>query len=344
VILLDEPTSSLSLNEADNLFALLDNLKKCGVTLIYVSHKIEEVYRIADTISVMRDGKLIGTRRSTELERRDLVRMMIGRDLREQRIGPTAVNEGKVVLKVETLTKTRKCRAISFELHEGEILGFYGLVGAGRTEFARVLIGEDRADSGSVYVDGEKAAIHRISDALFRYKIGYVTENRKEEGLFLGESVLTNLTLLVWKKMRHPVTRYISRKNEEVAAGKMVSALSVRTRSLADLAANLSGGNQQKISIGRWLLADCDILIIDEPTVGVDVGAKEQIHQLIWNLACIERKAIILISSEMAEIIRLSSRILLFADQQIIGEVSRLDDKSYTKVRDEIGNLLSAIH
>ena len=344
VILLDEPTSSLSLNEADNLFALLDDLKKRGVTLIYVSHKIEEVYRIADTISVMRDGKLIGTRRSTELERRDLVRMMIGRDLREQRIGPTAVNEGKVVLKVESLTKTRKCRAISFELHEGEILGFYGLVGAGRTEFARVLIGEDQADSGSVYVDGKKAAIHRISDALFRYKIGYVTENRKEEGLFLGESVLTNLTLLVWKKMRHPVTRYISRKNEEDAAGKMVSALSVRTRSLADLAANLSGGNQQKISIGRWLLADCDILIIDEPTVGVDVGAKEQIHQLIWNLACIERKAIILISSEMAEIIRLSSRVLLFADQQIIGEVSRLDDKSYTKVRDEIGNLLSAIH
>ena len=186
MILLDEPTSSLSLNEADNLFALLDDLKKRDATLIYVSHKIEEVYRIADTISVMRDGKLIGTRRSTELERRDLVRMMIGRDLREQRIGPTAVNEGKVVLKVETLTKIRKCRAISFELHEGEILGFYGLVGAGRTEFARVLIGEDQADSGSVYVDGEKAAIHRVSDALFRYKIGYVTENRKEEGLFLG--------------------------------------------------------------------------------------------------------------------------------------------------------------
>ena len=185
--------------------------------------------------------------------------MMIGRDLREQRIGPTEVNERRVVLKVDALTKARKCRAISFELHEGEILGFYGLVGAGRTEFARVLIGEDQADSGSVYVNGQKAAINRVSDALFRYKIGYVTENRKEEGLFLDESVLTNLTLLVWKKMRHPLTRYISRKKEEEAAGKMVSGLSVRMRSLADLTANLSGGNQQKISIGRWLLADCDI-------------------------------------------------------------------------------------
>jgi ribose transport system ATP-binding protein len=346
VILLDEPTSSLSLNEADNLFKLLDGLKNRDVTLIYVSHKIEEVYRIADTISVMRDGKLIGTQTSSDLERRELVRMMIGRDLREQRIGPTEVNEKRVVLKVDALTKARKCRSISFELHEGEILGFYGLVGAGRTEFARVLIGEDQADSGSVYVNGKKAAINSVSDALFRYKIGYVTENRKEEGLFLDESVLTNLTLLVWKKMRHPLTRYISRKKEEEAAGKMVSGLSVRMRSLADLTANLSGGNQQKISIGRWLLADCDILIIDEPTVGVDVGSKEQIHQLIWNLARLERKAIILISSEMAEIIRLCSRILVFADQQIIGEVNRLgeEQRTYTKVRDEIGNLLSAIH
>ena len=346
VILLDEPTSSLSLSEADTLFNLLDGLKKRGVTLIYVSHKIEEVYRIADTISVMRDGKLIGTRSRTELERGELVRMMIGRDLREQRIGPTDVDERKVVLKVEALNKARKCKDISFELHEGEILGFYGLVGAGRTELARVLIGEDQADSGSVYVNGKKAAIKRVSDALFRYKIGYVTENRKEEGLFLGESVLTNLTLLVWKKMRHPLTRYISRRKEEEAARKMVSELSVRTRSLAELTSNLSGGNQQKISIGRWLLADCDILIIDEPTVGVDVGAKEQIHQLIWNLARLERKAIILISSEMAEIIRLSSRILVFSDQRVIGEVNRLDDeeRSYTRVRDEIGNLLSGIH
>jgi ribose transport system ATP-binding protein len=344
VILLDEPTSSLSAKEADNLFELLEGLKKRGVTLIYVSHKLEEVYRIADRISVLRDGKLMGTRKTAELERRELVRMMIGRDVREQRIGPTRVNEQRAALKVEGLTKAGKCRDISFELREGEILGFYGLVGAGRSEFARVLIGEDPATSGSVYVNGKKAVIKRVSDALFRYKMGYVTENRKEEGLFLDEPVLTNLTLLVWEKMRHPLTRYISKTKEDEAAKKMVSALAVRTRSLAEVVGNLSGGNQQKISIGRWLLADCDILILDEPTVGVDVGSKEQIHQLIWNLARVERKAIIVISSEMAEVIRLSSRVLIFADQRIIGEVSRLDDRSYADVRDEIGHLLSAVH
>jgi ribose transport system ATP-binding protein len=203
VILLDEPTSSLSTKEADTLLELLEDLKRRGVTLIYVSHKLEEVYRLADRISILRDGKLIGTRKRAELERRELVRMMIGRDVREQRIGPTQVNEQRVVLKVEGLTKAGKCRDISFELREGEILGFYGLVGAGRSEFARVLIGEDPATSGSVWVNGKKAVIHRVSDALFRYKVGYVTENRKEEGLFLEEPVLTNLTLLVWEKMRH---------------------------------------------------------------------------------------------------------------------------------------------
>jgi ribose transport system ATP-binding protein len=346
VILLDEPTSSLSSKEADNLFTLLEDLKRRGVTLIYVSHKLEEVYRISDRISVMRDGRLMGTRKSAELDPRELVRMMIGRDVREQRIGSTQVNEQRVVLKVEGLTRIGKCKGISLELREGEIVGLYGLVGAGRTEFARVLIGEDPAESGAIYVNGQKAVIKRVSDALFKYKIGYVTENRKEEGLFLNEPVLTNLTLLVWEKIRHPLTRYISRKKEEDAARRMVSALTVRTRSLSEVVGNLSGGNQQKISIGRWLLAKCDILIIDEPTVGVDVGAKEHIHQLIWNLAREERKAILLISSEMAEVIRLSSRVLIFADQEIIGEVSRLDDegRSYAEVRDEIGHLLSAVH
>src|SRR5260370_5829828 len=157
--------------------------------------------------------------------------------------------------------------------------------------------------------------------------MGYVTEKRKEEGLFLDKPVVTNLTLLVWRKMRNSWTRHISRRREEEAASRIVSALSVRTPNLSTPAGNLSGGNQQKISIGRWLLADCDILIIDEPTVGVDVGAKEQIHQLIWNLARLERKAIILISSEMAEFIRLSTRILLFADHQVIVERNHLLDQ-----------------
>jgi ribose transport system ATP-binding protein len=344
VILLDEPTSSLSGHEAENLFNLLDDLKDKGVTLIYVSHKIDEVYQIADRISVMRDGKLVGSRKTGELRRAELIRMMIGRGAREERIGSTCPNGERGLLRVEGLRRTGKCKNASFELYEGEILGFYGLVGAGRTELARVLIGEYPAESGSIYVNGKKAIINRVSDALFRYGMGYVTENRKEEGLFLDQPVMTNLTLLVWRKMRNSWTRYISRRREEEAASRMVSALSVRTPNLSTPAGNLSGGNQQKISIGRWLLADCDILIIDEPTVGVDVGAKEQIHQLIWNMAYRERKGIILISSDMAEIIRLSSRILIFQEQQIVGEVAALDGhkRSYADVRDEIGNLLNA--
>jgi ribose transport system ATP-binding protein len=344
VILLDEPTSSLSGPEADNLFHLLAKLKKRGVTLIYVSHKIDEVYKIADRISVMRDGKLVGSHETAELQRRELIRMMIGRDAREERIGSTCPNRERELLRAEGLSRTGKCRNASFELHEGEILGFYGLVGAGRTELARVLIGEYPAESGSIYVNGKKSVINRVSDALFRYGMGYVTENRKEEGLFLDEPVMTNLTLLVWRKIRNNWTRYISRRREEETANRMVSALSVRTPNLNTPVGNLSGGNQQKISVGRWLLANCDILIIDEPTAGVDVGAKEQIHQLIWNLAYRERKGIILISSDMAEIIRLSSRILVFKEQQIVGQVAALDehDRSYSDVRDEIGILLNS--
>jgi ribose transport system ATP-binding protein len=341
VILLDEPTSSLSGHEADNLFLLLANLKKSNTTLIYVSHKLDEVYQVSDLISVMRDGKLIGTRFTEELPRSELIRMMIGREAGEQRIGQTRANPNRVLLQTENLTKKNKCKNASFELREGEILGFYGLVGSGRTELARVLIGESRADSGTIRVNGKKAVIRRISDALFRYRLGYVTENRKEEGLFLDETVLTNLTLLVWRKIRNPWTLYIPKNAEAKTGAEIASALSVKMRNLRTPVSTLSGGNQQKISIGRWLLNDCNILIVDEPTVGVDVGAKEQIHRLIWQLAAEKRKGIILISSDMAEIIRLSTRLLIFRNQEIVGEVKDLEEQSYESVRDRIGDLLS---
>jgi ribose transport system ATP-binding protein len=341
VILLDEPTSSLSAHEADNLFLLLANLKKSNTTLIYVSHKLDEVYQVSDLISVMRDGKLIGTRSTGELPRSELIRMMIGREAGEQRIGQTRANPNRVLLQTENLTKKNKCKNASFELREGEILGFYGLVGSGRTELARVLIGESRADSGAIRVNGKKAVIRRISDALFRYRLGYVTENRKEEGLFLDETVLTNLTLLIWRKIRSPWTFSIPKSAEAKTGAEIASALSVKMRNLRTPVSTLSGGNQQKISIGRWLLNDCNILIVDEPTVGVDVGAKEQIHRLIWQLAAEKRKGIILISSDMAEIIRLSTRLLIFRNQEIIGEVKDLEEQSYESVRDRVGDLLS---
>jgi len=342
VILLDEPTSSLSAHEADNLFDLLAELKKQEVTLIYVSHKLDEVYKISDRVSVMRDGKLIGSRITGELPRHELIRMMIGREAREQRIGDTRTNRDNVILQVDNLAKAGKCKNASFELREGEILGFYGLVGAGRTELARVLIGEERAESGTIKVNGQIANIRTIADALFRYRMGYVTENRKEEGLFLEEPILTNLTLLIWNRIQHPWTRFISRDKEAKVGYRMASALSVKMPNLRTPVSNLSGGNQQKISIGRWLLNDCHILIIDEPTVGVDIGAKEQIHHLIWKLAAEDRRGVILISSDMAEVIRLSTRILVFRAQQIVGQIDDLEKQSYETVRDKIGALLDS--
>ena len=222
--------------------------------------------------------------------------MMIGRECKEDHLGRVNFNPDVEVLRVEGLTCAGKIEDASFSLREGEILGLYGLVGAGRTEMARVLIGEESMDSGRVVVRGELARMRSIFDSLFRYRIGYLTENRKEEGLLLKDTVRSNLTIAVWPRMVNRLTRWISHRQEDATAREMVQDLAIRTPGLAQIAENLSGGNQQKVSLAKWLAADCDVLIIDEPTMGVDVGAKEQIHRLIRRLAEEERKSIILIS------------------------------------------------
>jgi ribose transport system ATP-binding protein len=238
------------------------------------------------------------------------------------------------MLRAEHVTRKARADDVSFTLYEGEILGFYGLVGAGRTELARILIGEDGMDSGAVFVRGDRAHIRSVADSLERYRIGYVTENRKEEGLFLESPVSTNITITVWSKIIRRLTRAISRAREMGITREMIRTLDIRTTGPNQKAEHLSGGNQQKICIAKWLAAQCDILIVDEPTVGVDIGAKEQIHQLLWDLAEKERKAILLISSDMPEIIKISSRILLFKDHRIVGEINDVDDerKTYEQV------------
>jgi ribose transport system ATP-binding protein len=211
-------------------------------------------------------------------------------------------------------------------------------VGAGRTELARILIGEDRMDSGRIFVRGREAAIRSVSDSLYRHRIGYVTENRKEEGLLPDDSVQTNLTLPIWPRLRHALTRRIDAAAETAVARRQVEALRIRPPALAQRVGRLSGGNQQKVSIGKWLAADCDILVIDEPTVGVDVGAKQQIHQLIWDLAGRAGKSIILISSDLPEIVRIANRLLVFREHRIVGEVRDIDvnRKTYAEVSREI--------
>lgn len=341
VLLLDEPTSSLTEYEAQNLFALLRDLRDRGAIIVFVSHKFEEVFALCDKASVLRDGHLVATRAIGDLTQDELVALMIGRETTHERPGILEVDANDEVLRVEGLARREKVDGVSFRLCKGEILGFYGLVGAGRTETARLLIGEDRPDAGRVYVHGEEARIRHVSDALHRYRMGYVTENRKEEGLLLDAPVETNITITVWRRLVHWLTRRIGRKQEVAVASDMVEALAIRTTGLGQKTDELSGGNQQKVSISKWLAADCEILIFDEPTVGVDVGAKAQIHQLIWDLADRRGKSIILISSDMPEIINLASRILVFRERQIVGEITGIGAKTYQEASAAIGEYLA---
>ena len=340
VLLLDEPTSSLSEHEVSNLFRILRDLKAENVTIIFVSHKFEEVFALCDKVSVLRDGHLVGTKQIAELTPSDLVKMMIGREVAQEHLGRLDVNRNKEMLRAEHLKRKDKVDDVSFSLFEGEILGFYGLVGAGRTELARVLIGEDRSDGGAIFVRGENAHIRSVADSLERYRIGYVTENRKEEGLLMKSPVRTNVTITVWRRIIHPLTRSIKRMKELAITRNMIRAMDIHTTGPDQRTETLSGGNQQKICLAKWLAADCDILIIDEPTVGVDIGAKEQIHQLIWDLAKKEKKAIILISSDMPEIIKLSHRILVFRNRRIVGEIVDADDA--TKTYDQLSTAIAA--
>lgn len=340
-ILLDEPTSSLTTYESNNLIKIVKQLKEQGKAIIFVSHKIEEVLELCDRVSVLRDGKFVGSRSCQGISRQDIVTMMIGREEVTKSLGQLDIGEEKV-LEVKNLVSYGQFDNVSFALKKGEILGFYGLVGSGRTELVRTVIGVDKMDGGEILVKGKKAKITSIRDCIEKYKIGYVSENRKEEGLILDASVGTNISITVWNKLINKF-RKISEKGEETIVRKMVDKMEIKAPNIKSKVLNLSGGNQQKVSIGKWLAADCDILIIDEPTVGVDVGAKAHIHELIWNLAKKEGKSIILISSDMPELVRLSRRILVFRDKKITGEITELNDntKDYTQVSGEIGEYLA---
>jgi ribose transport system ATP-binding protein len=219
---------------------------------------------------------------------------------------------------------------INLTLWQGEVLGIYGLVGSGRTELAKTIIGEYPYESGAVLVRGVPARTSSVATSLQRYRIGYVSENRKEEGLILGASVTTNLTITIWNRLRSRVLRTLRPRREVEQAAKMIQELDIKTPSPTQVLYNLSGGNQQKVSIGKWLVANCDILILDEPTVGVDVGAKEYIHDLIWRMAKEDGKSIILISSDLPELVKLSRRILVFKNYQIVGELSDLNERVTT--------------
>ena len=341
ILLLDEPTSSLTEHEVRNLLGLLRKIREQGVLMVFVSHKLEEVYELCDTITVLRDGRLAGSAESSKLSKHDLVKMMIGRDAVNAFMGELDPDAGVPALEVRGLSSQGKIHEASFALRKGEILGFYGLVGAGRTELAKLIIGEDRPDAGEVYVNGKAAHIHSPAASLYDFNIGYVSENRKDEGLILDASVKTNITITIWRKLLNRWLRFIGLRKEREAAQSMVDALSIKVTGLEQAANTLSGGNQQKVSIAKWLAAGCDVLIIDEPTVGVDIGAKEYIHDLIWKLAKQDKRAIILISSDMPEMIKLARRILVFREHRIVGEVDNRAEGSFEEVSHRIGHFLA---
>jgi ABC-type sugar transport system ATPase subunit len=313
ILILDEPTASLSKSETDNLFAQIDRLKKAGVAMIYISHRMEETFKVCDSVTVLRDGKFIGTRDTKETTENELISMMVGREFNNM-YGNKHVIGGDVIMEVKHLT-TDKVFDISFTLRKGEILGFSGLVGAGRTELALALFGIDSIQSGEIWLEGKKLTISKPKDAM-NAGIALVPEERKEQGLFLGHSIATNLTFQVLSEFIHQLR--VDKKKESNIVDEFKQKLSIKMASVEQTAGELSGGNQQKIVISKWLAAKPKVLILDEPTRGIDVGAKAEIYKLMHSLAS-EGVSIIMISSELPEIINNSSRVAIMREGHLAG-------------------------
>lgn len=341
VLMFDEPTSSLTQYESEILFSIMRKLKEQKKILIFVSHKIEEVQEICDKVTVFRDGKLVGTEDVKDVDKNKIVKMMIGRDSLLSYKGRLDAQNNEIAMKVSGISSHKYgLDNLGFEVRKGEILGFYGLVGSGRTEFVRAVIGVDKKDSGNIEVFGKQADLSSLSKSLNKYRIGYVTENRKEEGLFLDNTITMNICMNSLGNLSiHKAIPLISLKKETENAQDYRQTLEIKTPKLTTNVGSLSGGNQQKVSIAKWLSANCDIIFIDEPTVGVDIGAKEYIHNLIWNLAKVEQKAVVLISSDMNEIISLSRRIIVFKDQKMVMELKGEEffAKPAAEIADAIG-------
>jgi ABC-type sugar transport system ATPase subunit len=329
IIVFDEPTSSLSQHEAVKLYELLGRLRAQGVTAIYVSHRMEEIFRLCDTVTVLRDGRHVATQPTASLDEKSLVQMMIGRSLDEYFPKHVQATPGPELLRVEHLSSPRRFTDVSFTVNAGEVVGFAGLVGAGRSEVAMALFGLDPTATGRVFIRGQETGISDIGAAM-RNGIGLVPEDRKRQGLVLSMPAGSNTSLVVLKQLAR--LTFIKRPAERALAAEYFTRLRVRAPGPETITAGLSGGNQQKIVLAKWLAARCDILILDEPTRGVDVGAKAEIHALIDELAA-SGTGVILISSELPEILNLATRIIVLRDGRISGELPRAQATQYGLMR-----------
>ena len=317
IIIMDEPTAALTARETEQLFELVYKLKEKNVAIIFVSHRMEELYQITEKVTVMRDGLYIGTCVTKDTERKELIAMMVGRSLDD--FYQTSDHQcGEKILEVKNIKRAGVLDDVSFSLHKGEILGFSGIVGAGRTELARAIFGIDKIDSGQIFINGKEVSIGRAQDAM-NLNIGFVPEDRKKQGLYMQETLGFNISIQSLKNCFKTIQ--MNREREKRIIDEGISSLSIKASSEKQKIGQLSGGNQQKAVIAKWLARKPEILILDEPTRGIDVGAKVEIYKIIGQLAA-SGVSIIMISSELPEVLNMSDRILVMYKGKITGELS----------------------
>jgi ABC-type sugar transport system ATPase subunit len=317
IIVMDEPSAALTSHEVERLFAIICDLKSQGIGIIYISHRLDEVFTITDRVTVLRDGKNVEERPTSQITRNEMIELMVGRELKDEFPARTATI-GPPRLEVSHLTRGRAVRDVSFTVHRGEILALTGLVGAGRTETVRLIFGADAREAGEIRLDGNLLTIRSPQDAI-AVGIGLLPEDRKLQGLVLGHSVRENFGLPNLERLSRNGFVELGREREEFA--RFVEQLQIKVPNQEQFAGNLSGGNQQKVVLAKWLARNCDVLIFDEPTRGIDVGAKFEIY-LLMNELVAAGKAIVMISSELPEVLGMADRILVMHEGRVTGEIA----------------------
>jgi ribose transport system ATP-binding protein len=328
VVVFDEPTTALTRKETEELFKIIEDLKSKDIAIVYITHRMEEIFKITDKVTVMRDGEYVGQLETKKTTKDEIISMMVGRVIYEDPKQESNVSsDAEVVLSVKKLSAGRAVKDVSFELRKGEILGFAGLMGAGRTEVARLIFGADKKDSGEIYIKGKQTNINSPKDAV-ENGIGYLSEDRKQYGILLDMDVSNNTILPSLDN--YIKNGLIEDKRIDDVSTRYIKDLNTKTPSTKQILRNLSGGNQQKVVIAKWLARDCDILIFDEPTKGIDVGAKSDIYSLMNELTK-QGKSIIMISSDMTEVLRMSDRIAVMCEGRKTGELS-IEDSTQEKI------------
>ena len=317
LLILDEPTSSLTEQETKVLFSIVKEIKKNGISILYISHRMEEIFEVCDSLTVLRDGNVVKRVNIDEVNTDQIIQMMVGREIKNL-YPPKSSKIGDVFFEVQNFTHPGVFQNINFKVRKGEILGFYGLVGAGRSEVMRSICGVDPHTSGKLFLEGKEVRFNQYEDAI-SHGVGYITEDRKAQGLFLHMTIMENMSAANLQHVSHGA--FIQKSTEKELSEKYVDMLNIKISSVKEDVNDLSGGNQQKVMIGKWLSIEPKLLILDEPTRGIDVGAKSEIHKLLRNL-CESGVCVVVISSELPEIIGMSDRIIVMHEGVISGEVS----------------------